>query len=737
MFLRAPTLDLDTNEWSYTDFETRKDVFVFIKTKYKYPGEYNLKHTEGVWNEQANIYRNTKAYPVYSTVSKDYRKHWDFEKEKCNFSGFIIYKKPSEGLEYAVPGVYYFYLNYCPIPDKVKNRPDFADIWDGDLHYFLYIYRCIIERKYSAVIKKRQSGYTLKNIAIILCRAWFSDNAVCKIFAKDLSKVTDAWVFMEGYRNHINNHCAFRRPFDPGEGIYWQQRLKQLDGTYKGNDSIIAGFTTHRDPTNGIGGNASIIYAEEAGANDTLDKSMEFISSNVAMGGLITGLVMVSGAVGELTAAAPLKKFVTKPTVYGFLPCENNIPDDAEFGAEVGFFVPEWWNYTSVEEDEQGNTLGEALKCYDEWGNSNKEKALAEIYKWRKLAELRDPENYQMYISQRPLSIREAFAYRQESLWPLKLIAKQKQRIEDGEFPVEYLKIVRGEDGKPRFETAAKKPIRDYPISKTAPDKEGCLEVYERPVEGFEFGKTYVASIDPVKTGKTVHSESLFCILVYRMDEEVWKLGDEAAECSVHPGKLALEWTGRFDDPNETFEQASLILEMYGAKAVVENNVGEFITYMIGKRRQQYLIPKKQILFLAEIGANSNAYQDYGWYNSNRMFDNHLINYGTSFMKEELHTVNKGGVDVVVLRGINRIPSIMIMKEAEAYVPGINCDRLIAYCALVAYVKIYLANYGYNKRKIYTNPKTKAPPPVVTKQFFKQRSHEDGAIQRQPFRNLK
>src|SRR5690606_38885268 len=104
------------------------------------------------------------------------------------------------------------------------------------------------------------------------------------------------------------------------------------------------GFTTKQDYTNGVGGAANFIYGEESGTNDTLDQTHEFISSNVAYGGLVTGLIVYSGAVGKLEQAEPLKNFMLNPENDNFLSCPNDIEDDKEFGKRVGFFAPEWWN---------------------------------------------------------------------------------------------------------------------------------------------------------------------------------------------------------------------------------------------------------------------------------------------------------------------------------------------------------------------------------------------------------
>lgn len=746
MYYSAPTFDIDKNIWTTTSFKDKKEVVKYIDSQFKYPSEYNLKYTEGYWNLQGKIFQKNGSYPNFVKNSLDFIKHWDAEKAKCSFDGFVIYKKESEGVEFAVPGLFYWYLNYCPIIDKVKRKMDLPEIYDGDYHYFLYILRCILRRKYGVILKKRQAGYTLKNMAILLNVIWFMEGAVSKIFAYDENKVKDSWGLMENYRNHINQHCGWKRGFDPNKKLDWQVRRKLKDGSgYKGNMSVAKGFTTKQDPTNGVGGNATVIFGEESGMNPTLDITNEYISSNVALGGLTTGLIIYSGAVGELDKAEPLKEYILKPEDNSFLSCPNNIPEDVELGLVTGFFAPEWWNYVSAEEDDDGNSFGEILKCYDEWGNTNKEVALKEIKRHRLKAKLKKPESYRYYCSQRPLSITEAFAFRKDSKFPMQLVEAQKRRINDKVYPCQHVELERNAEGHVTFKTTHKLPINEFPISPTLVNKEGAVVMWEPPVKLPDFGY-YYGSVDPVNEGKTTTSESLFSIMIYKNDIEVTRIEGDEKKVFIEHGKLVAAWCGRFDDINKTHERAEMLIELYNAWTVVENNVMLFIQHMISKKKQKYLVQKDQMIFLKDLGSNMNVYQEYGWRNTGSFFKTHLLNYGIEFLKEELfHETKENGDIIKTVYGIERIPDMMLMKEMEAYHDGLNVDRLVTYCALIAFVKMQQANRGYKKRLEEINKDTNK----VKEDIYK-RSH--GAFRhmgntgsgkggkrppRSPFKNLK
>lgn len=142
-----------------------------------------------------------------------------------------------------------------------------------------------------------------------------------------------------------------------------------------------------------------------------------------------------------------------------------------------------------------------------------------------------------------------------------------------------------------------------------------------------------------------------------------------------------------------------MLIEWYNAWTIVENNVALFIQYMISRKKQKYLVPKDMIQFLKDLGANKNVYQEYGWKNVGTIFKGNLLSYGVEFTKEELDTETKeDGTIVKTVYGIERIPDPMLLKEMSVYQDGLNVDRLVAFCALIAFAKIQQSNRGYVKR---------------------------------------
>jgi hypothetical protein len=383
----------------------------------------------------------------------------------------------------------------------------------------------------------------------------------------------------------------------------------------------------------------------------------------------------------------------------------------------------------------------------DKFGNSQVKEALEALDEqfatWKKQL---DPQEYQLRISQHPRNVKEAFDYRTVSLFPGHLVTAQMQRIEDKEYPYEFLDIHRDAKGEIEVEVTSKLPIREFPITKNTEDKTGVLVVWERPEKDAEFG-TYYASVDPVGEGKTTTSESLCSIYVYKRPVEVTRNNGSEIQTFIEADKIVAAWCGRFDDINKTHERLELIIEWYNAWTIVENNISQFINYMIYRKKQKYLVPRSQILFLKDIGANANVYQDYGWRNTGTLFKSHMLSYAIEFLKEELDSdVKTDGTIVRTTYGVERIPDPMLLKEMMAYRDGVNVDRLVSFAALVAFAKVQQANRGYKKRYEETsNVKKLDNSNKFSKLVRSPFRHIGGAgsgfdgmrVPKQPFRNLR
>lgn len=694
--LQVPVYNIQTKEWSETTFNKREDFQNFLTRLLKEPGEYNFDVEETFeFIKHATYFKQNKMYEgrKFPELSRDRKKWWDTEKKKCRRGVIYINGDKTRYLS----RFYYHWLNFLQIYDKAKNDFDFPDFWDT--HYDLALCCVLAELDYKniAVLKKRQMGASLFFLALIINSFWFDQGSVLKLGASlgaFLGMEDGCWKTLEFYRNFMNTHTDWYRECTPDKVGNWIQQREVLtpDGkkAYIGRKTSIRATSFEKSATSGVGGATTYMFHEEGGIAPKADETFGFMDPSMRSGHVRTGVFIISGSVGQLSQCKPLEKWIKRPSSDWFSR-KTKWLDGKTTEAVCGIFIPEQYSMPPYIDDAGNSLVEEALKAIkrerEEWEQQVKrgEKSV---------------EEYRLHISQHPITIKEAFDWREESKFPIHLLEKQKDRIQKGEVFVEYLDIQRDTNGKPQFISTKRVPL-PFPVQKNLPDKRGCVIVHERPWENINVGDVY-ASIDPVGEGKTLTSESLFCIQLWKMPIERIVHQNGESKMILEGDKMVASWTGRFDDINDSHDYASMLLEIYKARAVVEANVSLFINYMILKKRQMYLIPKDEIVFLKEISATSNALNDYGWKNTGTIFKSHLLSYGVESVKEVIHEDEIKDTGITIKHyGVERICDEWLLDEMMQYHDDLNVDRLVSYCALQAFIKLRIANFGYRKKVEY------------------------------------
>jgi hypothetical protein len=678
----------DNGTWTTTNFDSREEFRVFIVSIFKEPGQYNFNEDSAhVFNEQCRLFNQNKIYCTAPYKSKDFIKYWDDQKERCR-KGVIV----KSGKEiWFLAREYYMWLNFLPIFNKEIQQFGFADIRDAQYHMALYELLAELHYKHSAILKKRQIASSYYHAGKLINQQWFEAGVTLKMGAslKDYINEKGTWKFLSEYAAFLNEHTAWYRPMSPDKVMMWQQKIEVRKGDRKtevGLKGTIQGMSFEKDPTNGVGGPVKYFFHEEAGIAPKMNTTFGYIKPALKSGLITTGMFIAAGSVGDLDQCEPLKEMILNPEGTDIYAVDTNLIDSKGTVGVSGLFIPEQWSMPPYI-DAYGNSLvEEALQALDDYFEECKKKM--------------SPEAYQLEVSQHPRNIEEAFKHRKVSIFPQHLVGAQLRRIEDKEYSYEFLDIYRDEQGLPKVRDTNKLPISEFPISKKTEDKTGTLVVWERPVKDPTFGM-YYASIDPVSEGKTTTSDSLCSIYVMKAPVEVTKVTGVETENFIEQDKIVAAWCGRFDDIKKTHERLEMIIEWYNAWTVIENNISLFIQYMISRKKQKYLVPRTQIMFLKDLGANANVFQEYGWKNTGILFKSHLLSYVIEYTREELDTVTKeDGTIVKTTYGIERIPDPMLLKEMQAYNEGLNVDRLVAFSALVAFMKIQQSNRGYQKRVI-------------------------------------
>ena len=688
-FIEVPTFK--DGVWSVSEFSTREEFRDFLIPLFKEPGKYNFDEVSLIFNAEARKFQKDKYYCLSPIKSKDFINYWDDQKNKCR-KGIIVHSKNDT---WYLTRDYYMWLNFLPIYDKEEKRFDFAKVRDAQYHMALYEILGELHWMHAIILKKRQIASSYFHMAKLINQWYFEEGAVLKIGAslKDYINEKGSWKFLNEYKNFLNEHTAWYRPAEPDKVGAWQQQIKvRLNNrdTYRGLKSTINSYSFEKDPTNGVGGPVTYFFHEEGGIAPKMDETYGFIKPALKSGHIITGQFIAAGSVGDLDQCEPLKEYIAHPIENGFYGVESNLIDGEGTIGITGLFIPEQWSMPPY---------------IDQYGNSKVEEALAALdVEFEKAKKNLAPEAYQLTISQHPRNIAEAFAARKVSKFPQHLVSKQLQRISEKTYPVEYVDLSRNIEGKVVITTSGKLPIRDFPVSKKAENKEGVVCIYERPCKDPTFGM-YYGSVDPVGEGKTTTSDSLCAIYIYKNPVEVIiDEGDGKVKNTLERDGIVASWCGRFDDINKTHELLEMLIELYNAWTIVENNVALFIQYMISKKRQRYLVPKDMILFLKDIGANRNVFQEYGWKNVGSIFKGTILSYGIEYLKEELdHETLPDGTIVKTIYGVERLPDPMLLKEMKAYQDGVNVDRLVSFCSLIAFAKVQQSNRGLQKRIETTN----------------------------------
>lgn len=694
-------------EWvDDTVFENKKEFVEFVENVFKEPGEYEFDDTALEFNSQAKYFDKNGAYCLHAFKTKDYINYWNREKDKCR-RGVIFISGP---VTWYLTRDYYMWVNFLQIYDKLKKRFMFPEVWDVHYHISLYELLAELHGKDAAIVKKRQIGSSWLHAAKLINEFWFEEGSVLKMGGYNISYVDldGTWDFLEKYANFLNNNTGWYRPRNPNKVGNWIQKItvrKNGRDVEVGNQSRITHMSFERSPTKGVGGSTKYFFYEEAGIAPTMDKTKIYMESSVEMGDISTGMFIAAGSVGELTHCEPLKEMIFNPDRNNIYAVPNKYYDDTGTIHMTGLFIPEQWSMPPY---------------IDDYGNSLVEKALESLD--RQYTELREtmlPDLFQLRISQRPRTLKEAFDYREVSFFPSDLLIQQEERINDNQYPVEYVDLERDtKTGDIIIKKSKSRPIMKFPVDKKMENKEGVICLYKRPNKKPKWGR-FIASIDPVAVGKTVQSDSLCSIYVYELPVEETVKSDDSFKTKISGGQIVCSWAGRFDDVFDTYRRLELIIELFNAWTLIESNISGFVTFMIGKNKQYYFIPKDQVVFLKEVSAKSKTFYEFGWRNVGSIFKDHIRHYLRDYMTEVVdEIVDENGEIERKIYGIETIPDIMAIVEMKAYKDGMNVDRIISLAALIAFVRIYIANRGYIKVDVEEESETSNDVYNVDKNIF-------------------
>ena len=644
-----------TKEWSKRRFERFSEYLSFVKKSYLYPGEMDLKNTE-YWREPAITWNKKKRYTDYHPKSKEYKEYWLLERRKC-VQGLIIDNR-------FIPGSFYFFLNFTPVYNKLEARETFPDLYDGQYFLSLYLELAYLEDQDAAGTKVRQRGISLFLMAVLTKEVWFGKKSMNRVIGYEEEYVLLEWNIMEGYRDWLNNQTGWYRSFTPNEILNWEQKQEVTEGvvdkkkSFKGNKTKIKGATTKKNISKTVGGGARFIYATEAGIYPNLEKVRGYIKENLKLGSVKTGTFIAMGSVGELKDCGDLMNYCFNPRAYNIRPMEDIFSGGAE---EIAFFYPANWNYVAKDPE-----TSEVVKCYDKDGNSDINLANHYLDLEEEKAKKAGDTSYKMYKSQNPRTLQDAFDQRDDNPFPTHLLkARELELISAKDIVV---KLERDPQGKVVHRFCNDTPINTLKVNPEA-DNRGAVVIWEFPMANPPLG-LYYAGVDPIRNLDTSTSKSLFSITIrIAMHEREGKIVEDYPVAT---------YIGRHKKAADTFQVALDLIEFYNAQTAVENNVTDFIEWMIRQGKSRFLMRRKQLKVIAELTPNSSISDEIGVRMEGEFKKRCYEKLITELEEPISESFDLTTGESKTLYGVSKYKDLWFIRECLKYTPKLNADRQIS-----------------------------------------------------------
>lgn len=613
----------------------------------------------------------TNLYPNRHPQSQFYQ-FWQEEARRCR-QGLT---RPSDG-EW-ITGDYYFYLNYSPIyltkykeGSKRADRVfDFPRIYDGDYFYYHYIEQCREAGQHAMVLKSRGKGFSFKGGSGLgkhfELGATLEATTGVKAFAIANEK---EYLTKDGVLNKfidIVDHCAKHTPWprvrelkDSWNEMHWKMGYKDPESSMElGTKNEVMGVTLKNDPQKARGKRGAYIIWEEVGKFPNVLSGWQIARPSVEDGDFAFGTMIAYGTGGtegaDFTGA---EEMFYSPKGYNIKPLVNIFDRNSNGKTNCSFFFPEYLNRTG---------------CYDSSGNSDVVKALFEILRNREEIKIgaSDPNTLVQEKAERPITPQEAIMRREGSIFPigdlkdyLSEIMPNKERFVSPHWVGRLALTGDGSvDWKPDDSISIQ---RDYPI-KDNKNKEGGLEIFEMPYRD-STGKVpsgiYIAGIDPIDDDES-STNSLFSMVIMNL------LTD----------RIVAEYTGRTFDATESYEIARRALIYYNAQALYENDKKGLYGYFKNKNSLYLLADTPEIVRDQDMGTISRIGNKSKGVNSSQKLNAWGRRLQAQWMLKPAYKAFDEDEDEEgpQLLNLHKIRSIGYIKEAIAWNPDVNADRVSA-----------------------------------------------------------
>lgn len=308
---------------------------------------------------------------------------------------------------------------------------------------------------------------------------------------------------------------------------------------------------------------------------------------------------------------------------------------------------------------------------------SDKDKAKETIEREREAAK-KNPDRtiYLKKVMYYPLTVEECFLSSSTNIFDVEAAKRQKARLLQQERQGYSVILFQDENGNVKHEFTDKQPISNFPL-KPSDSKDAPVVIYEFPSLNPQYG-LYTAGVDSYRVGKAEYSDSLGSIYIFKRIHSL--IGEN------YQDMIVASYVARPEKKEKWEEQARLLIKLFNARTLIENDEISFIDHMISKKEAHYLEPQPQ--WLKTVVPNTTVTRDYGIHRSAEKIRNHLHGILKAYLEEDLIVEkNEQGEVIRRVQGIHKIPDVMLLEEIIQYNDEGNFDRVVAFELALAQAK--------------------------------------------------
>lgn len=385
---------------------------------------------------------------------------------------------------------------------------------------------------------------------------------------------------------------------------------------------------------------------------------------------------ILTGTGGQFLPNSDAEKLFNKPESKNFLALE--LPNRTK---KFGIFIPATYRMEAKEEVKFGDWMATKKgilvprdsELYDmQFFASNEDKAKKlveeEILQAQESNDPKEALKLKMYF---PFEPEDCFLSEDINEFPVEAIREHLTYLETQKIGTP-IKLFRQVDGTVSysFDTQLKQ-VTDFPVTVNT-IKDAPVIMYEPPVDNPPH-LLYIAGSDPYNTSKSITSESLGTVYIYK------RLYDPVN--GTYQNMPVASLASRPKEMKQWHEEVEMLLDLYNATCMIENVGTNFIEYLKNKNRDYLLADGYNLL--KQISPNSNSQQPKGLPPTPRVI-NHCMNILYEYCKEKLEGLDPNGNPVTKL-GVTRIMDKMLLIEMLNYHKDGNYDRIVAFRHVLAY----------------------------------------------------